>query len=66
MLSNFWGEGSFDDPRFGSFTLIQQMINIKKNATDGTNYREFIDLIIPFSKCKVGINFFYHDAEEVE
>ena len=41
------------------------MVNIK-TAADGSTYREFIDLIVPFSKCKIGVNFNYPDAEEAK
>ena len=59
MASNYYGDGSFDDPRFGSFVLVQNEVNIKKNESDGSSYREFISDVIPFSKCKLGVNFFY-------
>lgn len=32
---------------------------MKTNETDGSTYREYIDLDIPYSKCELGKNFFY-------
>ncbi|CDW82658.1 UNKNOWN [Stylonychia lemnae] len=66
MLSDFFAENTFNDPFYGKFILRQSEIYIRKNETDGTNYREFIDYYIPFSKCIVGKNFFYPNAEEVK
>lgn len=66
MLSNFYGEGSFDDPYYGHLELQQFEIFIRQNKTDGTTYREFTNYDIPFSKCKLGQNFFYHHEEEIK
>jgi hypothetical protein len=51
MLSNFYGEGAMDEPRFGKFKLVQKIVTLKENETDGTSYREFDVRPIPFSKC---------------
>jgi len=46
--------------------LIQNIISIKTNETTGESYRTFTDLHVPFSKCKLGKNFFYPNADEVK
>ncbi|CDW81986.1 UNKNOWN [Stylonychia lemnae] len=66
MLSDFYGSGAFDNPYYGDLFLNQNIINIKVNETTGESYREFIDYSIPFSKCKIGKNFFYPDPEEIK
>jgi hypothetical protein len=39
---------------------------MKVNETDGTTYRNFDVKPIPFSKCVIGKNFLYPDAEEIK
>jgi len=66
MLSNFYGEGALDEPKFGKFSLLQKIVTMKKNETDGTTYRDFDVKPIPFSKCVIGKNFIYTDREEIK
>lgn len=66
MISDFYGEGQYEDPYYADIFLVQNVINIKTNETTGEAYREFIDYSIPFSKCQLGKNFFYPNAEEVK
>jgi hypothetical protein len=66
MLSNFWGEGSFDDPHFGTIQLKQFVFYMKPNKTDGTTYREFNFYDIPYSKCKIGKNIHYPNEAEIK
>jgi hypothetical protein len=39
---------------------------MKKNDTDGATYRDYYVKQIPFSKCVIGKNFFYPDANEIK
>jgi hypothetical protein len=41
QLSNFYGEGAKDEPKYGKFKLVQKIVTMKKNETDGTTYRDF-------------------------
>eukprot|EP00347_Sterkiella_histriomuscorum_P017804 403347926 len=66
MLSDLFAESVFNDPYYGKFVLRQSIINIKTNQTDGSSSREFIDLIIPYSKCEVGKNIFYPNVQEIK
>jgi hypothetical protein len=61
MLSNFYGEGNYDEPKYGFMGLEQFEVRIK---TDGQ--REFHKYNIPVSKCKLGVNFFYKDYDEIK
>eukprot|EP00347_Sterkiella_histriomuscorum_P017061 403350812 len=65
MVSDFFGEGDYDDPYYGEILLRQNIINIIQKP-DGTFSREFIDLDIPYSKCELGRNFFYQNKEEIK
>ncbi|TNV86976.1 hypothetical protein FGO68_gene3969 [Halteria grandinella] len=60
MLSDFWGENVLDDPRYGKFKLSQFINYITPEG------RIFTDQPIPFSKCKYGVNFFYHSYDEIK
>jgi len=46
--------------------LVQKIVTMRKNETDGTTYRDFDVQAIPFSKCEIGKNFIYADAKEIE
>ena len=52
-MSTFWGDGLFDDKKYGEFKLFQKSIKYVKNETDGTINRVFIDTPIPYSKCSI-------------
>ena len=41
-------------------------MTLKKNETDGSTYRVYDTKPIPYSKCVLGKNFIYPDAEEIE
>lgn len=60
MLSDFYGSGSFDDPRYGRFKLVQYDIQMTENGRVYYNYD------VPFSKCELGRNFFYPNADEIK
>ena len=64
MLSDLFAENVFTNKSYGEFRLVQNEIYIRKNETDGTTYRDFIDHEIPFSRCEIGRNFFYPNEEE--
>ena len=66
MLSNYYGEGALDEPQYGKFSLLQKIVTMKENQTDGTTYRDFNVKPIPFSKCEIGKNFFYPDKVEIK
>jgi hypothetical protein len=66
QLSNFYGEGAKDEPKYGKFKLVQKIVTMKKNETDGTTYRDFDVKAIPFSKCEIGKNFIYPNVKEIE
>lgn len=66
MLSNFYGEGALDEPKYGRFSLRQKIVTMMKNKTDGTTYRDFDVKAIPFSKCELGKNFHYPDLDEIK
>ena len=46
--------------------MVQKIITMKKNETDGTTYRDFDVQAIPFSKCEIGKNFIYPDVKEIK
>ena len=46
--------------------MVQKIITMKKNETDGKTYRDFDVQTIPFSKCKIGKNFIYPDEKEIK
>ena len=60
QLSDFYGDGSLDDPRYGKFVLTQ-FIDVM--SSDGN--RVYNNYNIPFSKCKLGVNFFYPNQNEI-
>jgi hypothetical protein len=66
MMSNFYGEGNFENPRMGKLNLYQKIATMKKNETDGTTYRDFDNKQIPYSKCVLGKNFIYPDVDEIK
>jgi hypothetical protein len=66
MLSNFFGEGALDELKYGKFSLLQKIVTMKENDTDGTTYRDFNVKPIPFSKCVIGKNFLYPDSKEIK
>ncbi len=66
MLSNFYGEGALDEPKYGKFSLLQKIVTMRKNDTDGTTKRDFDIKPIPFSKCAIGKNFMYPDVNEIK
>jgi hypothetical protein len=41
QLSNFYGEGAMDEPKYGKFSLVQKIVTMKTNETDGKMYRDF-------------------------
>ena len=55
-----------DEPKYGKFSLVQKIVTMKTNETDGTTYRDFNVQPIPFSKCQIGKNFLYPDLKEIE
>lgn len=65
-LSNFFGEDIPENPRMGRIYLRQFIISMRTNETDGTTYRDFQTYEVPSSKCELGKNFFYENAEELE
>ena len=65
MLSNFFGQGAIDEPQYGKFSLVQKIVTMKKNDSDGTTYRDYYVKQIPFSKCIIGKNFLYPDKNEI-
>jgi hypothetical protein len=60
MLSNFFGEGAIDEPKYGYFKLIQFTTTLSPTG------RVFNTQEIPYSKCEFGRNFFYPDEVEVK
>jgi hypothetical protein len=48
MLSNYWGDGNFDEPKYGKVGLEQFVINV----VDGV--RDIKTTQIPISPCKLG------------
>ncbi len=66
MLSDFYATKQYDDPYYGDIILRQKSLTIKRNATDGTMYREIEHIPLSFSKCKLGKNIFYENEQEIE
>lgn len=40
------------------------LVQLLKNETDGTYYRDFTYIDVPISLCKYGVNFFYANVDE--
>lgn len=61
MMSDFWNEIELNDPTYGQFQLIQfaMIFDTTTGVRTTTNYN------VPFSKCKLGVNFNYPHYEEI-
>ena len=64
-LSDFYGDSTFDDPKYGKLILVQNIVKIISNI-NGTVDRSFEPYEIPYSKCEIGRNFFYENVEEAK
>lgn len=66
MASDFYASKSYHDPYYGELILRQTIVTKKKNETDGSTYRDFQTLIVPYSNCEIDKNIFYDDLEELK
>lgn len=62
MLSDFFADNEMDDPTYGKFILthFNKIYDVK------TGIRKTINYNVPYSKCKLGVNFHYPNYEEIK
>jgi hypothetical protein len=56
-----------DTKEYGEYQLLQAILYLKINETDGTTYRVYEEKHVPFSKCNVNHTAFsYLNKEDIE